>query len=651
MDTGLLFERGKIGKLETKNRLILSPITTNMSTADGEVTDELIEFYVKRAQGGVGTIVLEATRTETRIQPASITGINLRLDNPSFIGGLSRLAEAVHECGAKIFIQLSMGQGSHAPPEMYPEGSIPNSVSGSSSSRFVYRNIHVLTAEEIERLIEAFGEAANRSRMAGFDGINIHGQGMYLLSQFMSPFTNKRTDEYGDPAALPLKLIKAVKSLAGDDYPIMFRWSINEFLPGGRTLELSQANGRQFEQAGIHAVHVSGGNFWVPGGVTHGLPPMSFSHGHLRPYSRGMREAVKIPVILTGKIKDPFLANKLLADGDADFIGMSRVLVCDPEWPNKVAEGRFEDILPCISDNEGCEVRMASFRPIRCTVNYHTGRERECNIQPVLKPKEVLVVGGGPGGMEAARVAALRGHKVTLYEKSDKLGGRLNLASMIPDKGEFNLLTDYLINQISKLGVKVVLDKEVTSELVGVLKPDAVILATGARPLIPPIPGVNKKNVFIADDIVTGNAEVTGENIIIVGGGFVGLDTGLLLAQEKKKKVTIIEQFSLEAIGAETHNTNYMDLFHKLDELGVQLIPETVIEQILDSGVEVITKDGEKQKIAADSVVLATGGVCNKELEEVLKGRVSNVRLIGDCAQVGKVINTISSGFRAAFDL
>jgi NADPH-dependent 2,4-dienoyl-CoA reductase/sulfur reductase-like enzyme len=294
---------------------------------------------------------------------------------------------------------------------------------------------------------------------------------------------------------------------------------------------------------------------------------------------------------------------------------------------------------------------MASFRKVRCSVNARTGREREYKIEPAKKSKKVLVIGGGHGGMEAARVAALRGHKVTLYEKSDKLGGRVILAGMIPHKDEINNLTRYLITQINKLGVKVRLGEEVTPELIETLKPEAVIVATGARALIPPIKGVNRANVFVADDVIVGKVGVRGEKIVVAGGGFVGLDTAIFLAEKKQKKVTVIEQFAFEAAGINPYNMNYMDLFQRLDELKVELMPETKIEEITDSGVVVTDKEGKRRIIEADSVVLATGGTPNKELVEALKGRALKVYTAGDCVEVGKIMNAIASGFRAAFSL
>jgi 2,4-dienoyl-CoA reductase-like NADH-dependent reductase (Old Yellow Enzyme family)/thioredoxin reductase len=651
MGTEALFTPGKIGKLEIKNRLVMSPMATNFATIDGQVTRELIDHYVERAKGGIGLIIVEYTRIETELQPASATGANLQLGSHSHIVGMSQLTDAVHEYGTKIFVQLSLGLGSYGVPELYPKGKLANAVSETCSPLWPDRVLHVLTIEEIEQLVEAFAEAVERARLAGFDGVDIHGHSMYLLAQFMSPYTNKRTDKYGDPSVLPLELIKAAKDRVGNDYPLSFRWNIDEFLEGGRTLEQSKIDAKRFEQAGIHAILVMGGNFWVPGGAVHSCPPMSYPQGYLRPLAKAMKEAVNIPVILSSKIRDPLLAAKILEDGEADFIGQGRALLADPEWPNKVAEGRFDDICPCIADMDGCLDRMANFKQVRCTVNARTGREGEYKIESAGKSKKVLVVGGGPGGMEAARVAALQGHEVTLYEKSDRLGGRVSLAGMVPHKDDINKIIQYLKTQINKLGVEVILGEEVTPELVEGLQPEAVIVATGARPLIPEIPGVNRHNVFKADDIIAERAEVTGERIAVAGGGFVGLDTAVFLAEKKRKKVTVIEQFAFEAVGVNPYNMNYMDLFQRLNELEVKIVPETRIEEIKDSGVVVTDKEGKRRIIKADSVVLAMGGIPNKELAESLRGGALKVYTVGDCVEAGKIINAIAGGFRAAFNL
>jgi len=629
----------------------MSPMSTNFASIDGQVTRELIDHYVERAKGGVGLIIVEITRTETKKQSASITGANLQLDTHSHIAGMSQLTDAVHEHGAKIFLQLTLGHGSYAPPDLYPKGVLPNAVSEAFPPFHPDRAVHVLTAEEIEQLIEAFSEAAQRAKMAGFDGIDANGHGMYLLSQFMSPYTNKRTDKYGDPTAVPLELIKAVRDKVGDDFPFSFRFNIDEFLKGGRTLEQSKVEAKRFEEAGIDVILMSGGNFWVPGGACNSTPPMSYPQGHLRPLAKAMKDAVNIPLIITGKILDPLIAAEILNSGDADFIGLARALIADPDWLNKVAEGRLEDIKPCIADMDGCLERMANFKKVRCTVNARTGREREYKIEPAEKRKKVLVIGGGPGGMEAARVAALRGHDVSLYEKGDRLGGRVILAGMIPHKDDINKLTRYLTTQINKLGVKIFLEKEATPELVDSLQPEAVIVATGARPLIPKITGVNGFNVFIADDIIQGRVEVDGENIAVAGGGFVGLDIAMFLAEKKKKKVTVIEQFTFEEVGVTPYSMNYMDWFTRLDKLGVKLMPETKIEGITDKAVVATDKKGKRHTIKADSVVLAVGGVPNKELLEALKERPLKVYAVGDCVEVGKIIDAISGGFHTAFNL
>jgi len=651
MGTQVLFQPGKIGKLEIRNRLVMSPMATNFATMDGQVTRETIDHYVERAKGGIGLIIVEYTRIETELQPASATGANLQLATHSHIAGMSQLTDAVHEYGAKIFVQLSMGMGSYGSPELFPKGRLPNAVSETHSPLWPDRVLHVLTTDEIEQLIGAFAEAALRAKLAGFDGIDTNGHGMYLLSQFMSPYTNKRTDKYGDPAAVPMALIKAVRASVGDDYPFSFRWNIDEFLEGGRTLEHSKTDARRFEQAGIDAILMSGGNFWVPGGAPHSCPPMSYPQGYLRPLARAMKESVNIPVILPSKIRDPLLAAQILEDGDADFIGLGRALLADPDWPNKVAEGRTDDICPCIGDMDGCLERMASFRKVRCSVNARTGRESEYKIEPARKSRKVMVIGGGPGGMEAARVAALRGHEVTLYEKNDRLGEKVRLAGSIPHKDDINKFNRYLINQIDKLGVKVILEKEVTPELVEAFGPEAVIIATGAQSLVPEIPGVDRPNVFLADDVVADKVQITGEKIVVAGGGFVGLDTAVCMAEAMQKNVTVIEQLAFEAVGIAPYNMNYIDLFQRLVELEVKLMPETRIEEITGEGVVVTEKQGQRRVIEADSVVLAVGGIPNKELAEALREKNLEVHTVGDCIEAGKIIDAVASGFRVAFDL
>jgi 2,4-dienoyl-CoA reductase-like NADH-dependent reductase (Old Yellow Enzyme family)/thioredoxin reductase len=646
-----LLKPGKIGKLEMKNRIYMSPMATNFETSDGSVTKELINYYEERAKGGVGLILTGCVHAEMEIARSSITGINTRIDHHKYIIGLSELTDTVHMYGTKIFVQISIGHGSFSSPDLLPPGVQPIAPSPTESTFFPGWTPRVLTMDEIEKIVDAYGKAALRAKLSGFDGIDIHGHSGYLLAQFMSPFTNKRKDKYGDPVALPLALIKAIKENVGDEYPISFRWNIDEFLEGGRNLEESKIDAKIFEKAGIHAINMSGGNFWVPGGAVHSCPPMSYPQGYLGSLAKAMKETVNIPVLLSSKIGDPFVAAKILQEGQADFIGMARGLLADPEWPNKVAAGRIDEIRPCIRDMDGCLNRLVNFKKIRCSVNARCGREGDYREKLAQHPKKVIVVGGGPGGMEAARVAALRGHQVTLYEKSERLGGQVRLAGMIPFKGDVNGLIEYQSKQLVKLGVDIKLGQEVTPESLIAAQPDVVIAAIGSQPIVPKIPGIDKPIVFLARDVVAETVEPVGEKIVVAGGGFVGCDTALFLAVKKRKKVTIIEQFTFEQVGFEPYNMNQMDLMKILEQNKVRMMTETKIEEIINKGVIAVDKAGQRHKIEVDAVVLAVGAVSERGLLEALRGKIANIYAVGDCDLPGKVIDAIHKGFHIAFGL
>ena len=647
-----LFLPGKIGKVQLKNRMFMPPMGTHLVAADGSVTGEFLDYCEERAKGGVGLIITETTHTEMEIAPASMSGSNLRIDQNKYIIGLSELTDIVHMHGAKIFVQMTIGQGSFSPPFLYPKGTRPIAPSCVINPVWSDWAPRELSVAEIERIVEAYGEAAVRAKMAGFDGMELHGHGMYLLSQFMSPYTNKRTDDYGDLAALPLALIKAVKSSVGDDLAISFRWNIDEFLEGGRRLERSMRDAEVFERAGLNAVNISGGNFWVTGGAAHSCPPASYEQGHLKGLAKAIKEVVNIPVLLSSKIGDPFVANQILQRGQADFIGLGRSLLADPEWPKKVAEGRFDDIRPCLRDLDGCINSLVSYHKIGCTVNAACGREDRLRIQPTAKPLKVVVVGGGVGGMEAARVAASRGHDVTLVEASSALGGQVRLAGMVPYKEEYSCLVRFLENQLRKLGATVLMGQKATPESVVSMKPDAVIVATGSFHSVPGIRGIDKSNVFLARDVIAEAKDVGGEHIVVAGGGLVGLDAALFLAVKKRKRVTIIEQFTLEELGFQPYDANYTDLRRMLDENGVKIMSETKIEEVTDSGVKVTGKSGKTHEVEADSVVLALGALADNLLVEALRGKVPQVHVIGDAREPGrKIINAIHEGFRIAMML
>ena len=640
-----LFEPIKIGKLELKNRIVMPALNSRLGTEFGAVSDRLIDFYVERAKGGVGLIVIENTCIDWPVGKAGTSPI--RADDWKFVDGLHDLAEAVHPYGTKIATQpqhpgrqsstMACAEGQ----ELVAPSAIPCLPTGGEMPR-------ALTTEEIEGLIGKYVLGAIITRAAGFDAVEIQGAHGYLITQFMSPYSNKRTDEYGGDfegrMKFALRIVEGVRAAVGPDFPIIFRISADEYIEGGLSLEDNKLIAQRLESAGVDALSVVASIYESPPWYTRIYPTMGMPVGCNVPLAQEIKKVVNIPIIVAGKLGDPVLAEEVLRDGKADLIAMGRPLLADPELPKKAAEGRLDDIRPCLYCNEACAGNLSRMWHISCQVNAALGREREYEIKPAEKIKRVLIIGGGPGGMEAARVAALRGHDVTLYEKDKKLGGQLVPASVPSFKQPIKDQVEYLKNQIEKLGVKIVLGREATPGLVKELKPDVVILATGASPLIPEIPGVDVDKVTTAGDILLGEKEA-GEKVVIIGGGEVGSELAWFLA-EKGKKVTIVEMLYGVAMDMNLFSRFY--LLDKLAELGVEVLTTMTAEQITDEGVATVDMSGNRQVVAADTVILAVGFRSDSELEEKLKGEVPELYTAGDCVRPGKILGAIHGGSRIA---
>jgi 2,4-dienoyl-CoA reductase-like NADH-dependent reductase (Old Yellow Enzyme family)/thioredoxin reductase len=640
-----LFEPIKIGKLELKNRIVMPALNTKFGTEWGAVNGRLIDYFVERAKGGVGLIVIENTCIDW---PAGKAGTNpIRADDWKFIQGLHDLAEAVHLYGARIATQLQHPgrQGSSLTSaegqQLVAPSEIPCLPTGAEMP-------HALTIEEIEVLIGKFIMGATITKAAGFDAVEIQGGHGYLITQFMSPYSNKREDEYGRDfegrMRFPIGIIEGVRMVVGPDFPIIFRLSADEYVEGGLTLEDNKLIVQRLEAAGVDAISVSSGIYESPPWYSRIFPTAGMPMGCNVPLAQEIKKVVKIPVIVAGKLGNPVLAEKVLREGKADLIAMGRALLADPELPRKAYEGRFEDIRPCIYCNEACIGNISRMWRISCVVNPALGREREYAIEPAKRKKRVLVVGGGPAGMEAARVASLRGHKVTLYDKAKTLGGQLIAASAPQFKEPIGDLAEYLENQVEKLGVKVKLGTEVTPALIKRLKPDVVILATGAIPIAPKIPGTQANKVATAIDILLGRKRA-GKKVVIIGGGEVGSELAWFLA-EKGKKVTIVEMLGGVAMDMNMFSRFY--LLDKLAELGIEMLINTTAQQVTDKGVVAVDMEGNKQVIEADTVILATGFRSNNGLERKLKGTIPEVYTIGDCVNPGKIWGAIDSASRIA---
>ena len=612
------------------------PITTGYNESDNTIGDRIVNYFVERAKGGVGLIIVPFSPiyTGSPMQPG--------LYHDRFIAGARRLTNEVHAYGTKIAAQLitqyhlvTNGEGS---PEVVGPSPVLN--------RMMRCTPKVLAIEEIHRLVEEYGKAARRAREAGFDAVEVIVAGGYLLNRFLSPITNKRQDEYGgsleNRMRITLEVIESMRKGAGEDYPITCRINVEEQMEGGYIIEDSKEVVRALEAAGVQALNIYTG--WHESPVP--TIQQSVPRGAFVYLAEKVKGWVSIPVIAANRINDPVLAEEILAEGKADLIGMARALLADPELPNKAREGRFEEIVPCIACSHCLAEVLAAYRdwgkPVStfCTVNPRAGKEAEYVIKPAERVKKVFVVGGGPGGMEAARVAAIRGHQVTLYEKGSELGGRLLIASIPPYKDEINALLKSLIARMQKAGVEVKLNTEVGVKTIEEERPDVVVLATGAVPIIPDIPGIHGDNVATAEEVLTGGKEV-GKEVIIVGGGMVGCETAEFLAQQGKK-VAVVEM--LGRMANDVVATYRPFFLARLTQAGVRMETKAKVEEITDRGIRV-SRDGTVELFAGDTVVLAVGFESNKGLAEELEGKVPSLQLIGDCNEPRKIKEAIEEGF------
>jgi 2-enoate reductase len=565
-----------------------------------------------------------------------------------FISGASDLVDLVHDHGAKICIQITAGEGRQqfmGLPEKVPPA--PSPVPAFKDSNVICR---ALTKDEIKGIVHAFADAAQRAVMAGFDMIEFHGHTGYLIDQFLTPLWNKRTDEYGGDIdgrmRFPLELISAARAVVGPDFPLCFRLTADNKLPGGKTIADSLEIAKRVEAAGIDVLSIDGGCYdampWI-------FPPSYYFDGCMVDLAAAIKKVVNIPVMTVGRINRPEFAEQILEEGKADFIAIGRQLIADPDWANKARDGKVEDIRPCIICNEFCIGRIFFWRSMSCSVNAQVGKEQYYEITRAKKVKRVIVIGGGPGGMEAARVAALRGHEVTLYEKENTLGGQLKAASKPPFKVELQRLVDYLSVQMDKLGVRVKLETEVTPELIARAKPDAVVVATGASPVTPSFPGIENANILTAVDLLMGKRKV-GNEVIVLGASLVGCDTALYLAREGKR-VTIFKMRPGTEVAEDLNPPSRQALLEELTKFKVTIITNSTIKEFTARGLVAIDKNGKEKTLKAETIVLALGSQSENKLLNSIKGKVGELYAIGDCVTPRKVGQAMHEGFLAGWKI
>jgi 2,4-dienoyl-CoA reductase-like NADH-dependent reductase (Old Yellow Enzyme family)/thioredoxin reductase len=626
-----LFQPIKIGTMELKNRIAFGEQAPQAS--HGYITQATEDFYVERAQGGCGLVMVGGICPDIS---GWGTESMARIDDDKYIPLLARMGKRMREVApdVKIGIQI-MHEGRAMRPD--EAGAAKNlKPVAPSPVKFKFGVVpHELTVAEIKHLENQFVAAAVRVKNAGYDCVEIHGAHGYLIGSFMSPYTNRRTDEYGGSiencARFACEIIRGIKEKCGKDFPLLIKVNALDRLdkkeaPVQLTPDIITAIAPYLEKAGVDEIHLSGGTHEAP--MWSAVGPYYVPKAAFAGYAAQVKSSVKIPVGVINRINDPVLADELIIEGKVDLVWMMRPLVADPELPKKAEEGRLDEIRTCIACNTCHDILCQGwFHETRCAVNPDAWREGVSHLEPSLRKKNVLIVGGGPAGMEAARISALIGHNITLWEKDNKLGGLLNLAAIPPLKGEIMSIPRYYTSQFKKLGVKVELNKHATPALVKQLKPDVIIIASGSSTFFPPIPGIDKSLVVDARKVLEGSAKV-GNNVVVIGGGEVGIETAEFLGTQGKK-VTLVE--ILPTIG-ELMVRDVIDyVIDQLVQHKVEILTGTKVEEITGDGIVVSNKDQQKRVIKTDNVIIATGAKPDKTVQNALQGLAREVYLAGDC--------------------
>jgi 2,4-dienoyl-CoA reductase (NADPH2) len=656
------------GKFEVKNRIVLPALGLDY-TRHYNFNERFAGFYRARAHGGVGLMTVGPIAVDKVGAAPSMP----QLFDDTNVGPLKNFIDEVHgDTDVKVATQLfHMGRYSYS--FLWGEKPIAPSAIASKLTKHTPRE---MTKQDIDDIHACFAEAAVRAREAGFDHIEIIACTGYLVSEFLSPLTNQRTDEYGgsleNRMRFGVEMIEKVRKALGDDIGLGIRIAGNDFMEGGNTNTENAEFAAAAEKAGIDAVNVTGGWHETPvPQLTTDVPPGVYTY-----LARGVKDRVNIPVFASNRLGDPYLAERTLRSGAADMICWARPIIADPELPNKVKEGRFDEIITCIACNQGCFDAVFSQKPVRCVLNPTAGRETEFDLRKAETRKRVMVAGGGPAGMEFAVTAAQRGHAVTLYEKEDRLGGQINLACMPPGKAEFHNMVKSLENRMAQQGVEVKLGTPATAQTVASEKPDVLVVASGAKELEIDVPGLEKPHVVSAWDVLAENVADIGEEVVVVGGSATGCEAAHFIAcmgtvdpetftflmyhaaedtdfakkllYDSRRNVTIIDM--VPRMADNLGKTSRWSLMKRLRLMGVELRPNTKLLEIRDDSVMVETEEGN-QSIRADTVVMAVGAVPIDDLAREIGGDGVEVITVGDAKHPRKIADAILEGFERAVEL
>ena len=637
-----LFSPAPIGSLEAKNRLVMAPMVRNYANEDGTSTPRYLAHLRSIAEGGVGTLVLEAMYV--RLDGRGFPG-QLGLHHDGVIDGLRELVDVAHANGALIGPQLYHAgrQTSSASTGTTPvaPSPIPDPLMGEVPVE--------LTIDDIADLVRCFGDAARRSEAAGCDFVQIHGAHGYLVTQFLSPFTNRRTDEDAGDAAgrrrFLLEIIEAVRSETSDGFPIIVRLSGDELVPGGLTIEDTVELATELEQRGVDVLDISAGNY---ASFTRGsmIAPMARDDGLLEDLAAKVRDAVSVPVVAVGKIRTPDLAERMLVEGSADLIALGRQLLADPAWPAKAEAGEVDTINHCLACSQACIGRLFQGEHVRCTVNPVCGFEEDLAQAPEGPPRRLAVIGGGPGGMQAAVTAAQRGHQVTLLERDDHLGGQLIAAAATPYRPGWEEFRRYLEGELERLDVEVRLGVEADLETIQALEPDAVVLAAGSRQTRPDLPGIDDDRVYTSRQLLEAEAAAVGD-VVVAGGGCAGAQTAELLAVQGHD-VTLVEQLGDVATDAPLDDRAL--LLGRLRELEVDIRTETTLMRIDPDTVTLEDVSGAREQ-PCDTIVLCLGARPEDELQQQLEDAGITTVAVGDAVEPRKVTEAVQEAAQAVLVL